>query len=85
MSIITKHYCDKCGSEIVKEEDIKKESTPIIKEVFATGGRSQIKLCSFGYQLEFEDKEYCPSCYKKYKQIWTKAMIDIYRQWELVE
>lgn len=76
----TTYFCDNCKKETNKT-DLLKEKIPFINELWATCGIGNKNVLYLGNELKFEELESCPTCYKKYKQIWTDAMVKLANEW----
>ena len=76
----TTYFCDNCKKETNKT-DLLKEKIPFINELWATCGIGYKNALYLGRELKFEELELCPTCYKKYKQIWTDAMVKLANEW----
>jgi|GEM_PF-3323212 len=76
----TTYFCDNCKKETNKT-DLLKEKIPFIKELWATCGIGYKNALYLGRELKFEELELCPTCHKKYKQIWTDAMVKLANEW----
>ena len=75
------YYCDICEKE-VSSLDLTKMVIPIINKIYATGGRSNVKLAYMGESLEFEEQELCPACIQIYNQKYTKYATLFAQEWK---
>ena len=75
------YYCDVCNKKI-NELDLTKKVIPVINKIYATGGRSNIKLAYMGEALEFEEKELCPECLQIHDQKYTKYTTLFAQEWQ---
>lgn len=76
----TTYFCDNCKKETNKT-NLLKEKIPFINELCVTGGIGNKNVFYLEDELKFEELELCPTCYKKYKQIWTDAMVKLANEW----
>jgi len=75
-------YCDICNKEI-SELDLTKKFIPVINKIYATGGKSNIKLAYMGEALEFEEKELCSKCLQIHDQEFTKYATMFAQGWKI--
>jgi len=75
-------YCDVCNKEM-SELDLTKKVIPVMNKIYATGGRSNVKLAYMGEVLEFEEKELCLECIQIHDQIYTKYATMFAQGWKI--